>query len=79
MLLKVELVYYKAGINFITLALNMPAFLYFSILGSEEEDFSWDSFYKKSKKGICMLAPFHAQNSAKQDLETMEVHAFCYN
>lgn len=41
-------------------------------------DVSWDSFYRKSKKGICTLAPSHAQNSAKgakQDLETPRVHS----
>lgn len=36
MLLKVELIYNKAGINLAMLALQIPVFLYFSILSSEE-------------------------------------------
>lgn len=39
MLLKVELVYHKAGINLAMLALQIPVFLYFSTLSSEEEEF----------------------------------------
>lgn len=36
MLLKVELIYNKAGINLAMLALQIPVFLYFSMLSSEE-------------------------------------------
>lgn len=39
MLPKVELVYHKAGINLAMLALQIPVFLYFSTLSSEEEEF----------------------------------------
>lgn len=39
MLLKVEFVYNKAGINLAMLALQIPVFLYFSTLSSEEDEF----------------------------------------
>lgn len=75
MLLKVELIYNKAGINLAMLALQIPVFLFFSTLSSEEVE-SQDSFYRKSKKGICTLAPFHAQTQKIVQTKTWKLLRF---
>jgi len=47
MLLKVDLIYNKAGTNLAMLALQIPAFLYFPILSSEEVESSVGFFLQE--------------------------------